>query len=101
MYIYNLTTLVDHSIHNEWLQWQKEKHIPAMMASGQFTEYRFFHLLGQDESAGITYVMQFVAPTADHYKKYSTDFDPLFQQEKQLKWGNRFVDFPTVMEVMH
>jgi len=101
MYVYNLTTCVEHSIHNEWLQWQKDQHIPAIMASGQFTEYRFFRLLEQDESTGITYVMQFVAPTAAHYIKYTEDFAPFFQRQKQVKWGNRLVDFPTVMEVMH
>jgi len=36
---------VDHSIHDEWLLWQKEEYIPCVIATGQFTDSRFFRLL--------------------------------------------------------
>ncbi|MCW3117676.1 MAG: hypothetical protein JWM28_1758 [Chitinophagaceae bacterium] len=101
MIIYNLTMHVDHSIHYEWLQWQKEEHIPAIMATKQFTEYRFFHLLDQDETEGITYVTQFVAPSADHYKRFLEEFAPVLRSKTKDKWDNRLVVFRTVMEVIH
>ena len=71
------------------------------MATQQFQEYRFFHLLEQDESEGLTYVLQFIAPTADHYKKYVEEFGPFLRNQSNDKWGNRQVIFRTTMEVMH
>ena len=99
--VYNLTMKVEHSIHNEWLQWQKEEHIPDMMASKQFTAYRFFHLLEQDETEGIVYVIQYFASSKDHYKKYIEKFAPVLLRKANDKWGNHFVVFRTIMEVMH
>ena len=101
MIVYNLTIHVEHSIQEAWLRWQREEHIPAIMATRQFKEYRFFHLLEQDESEGTTFVIQFIAPTADHYKKYIEEFAPFLRNQSHDKWGNRQVVFRTIMEVMH
>ena len=101
MIVYNLTIHVEHRIHDEWLQWQREEHIPSIMATKQFIEYRFFHLLEQDETEGITYVMQLIAPTAGHYKKYIDEFAFNDQRVVNNKWGHLVLAFSTVMEVMH
>ena len=101
MIVYNLTIQVEHGIHNEWLQWQKQEYIPAMMACGQFTEYRFFRLLEQDETEGITYVTQYTAPSEAHYRKFTKEFAPVFHRMTQRKWANQLVVFPTIMEFMH
>jgi len=100
MIVYNLTMKVDHSIHDEWLLWQKEEYIPCVMATGQFTDYRFFRLLDQDESDGITYVVQYMAPDIDHYQKYIDDYSSIFLRKAIAKWGNRLIAFPTVMKVV-
>ncbi|MES1221567.1 MAG: DUF4286 family protein [Bacteroidota bacterium] len=101
MIVYNITLHADHSIHDAWLQWHKEEHIPEVMATKQFTEYRLFHLLEQDETEGITYVTQYFASSADHLKKYVEEFSPSFRKKINDKWGNHLVIFRTVMEVMH
>jgi Domain of unknown function (DUF4286) len=92
---------VEHSIHTEWLQWQEDEHIPEVIATNLFTEYRLFHLLEQDETEGITYVTQYFALSMEHYKKYIEGFAPLFRKKINDKWGNRLVIFRTIMEVMH
>ena len=35
MYIYNVTTNIDESVHDEWLHWMKEIHIPDVLATGK------------------------------------------------------------------
>ena len=45
MLIYNVTIKVDRIIAREWLQWLQQEHIPAIMATGCFTEYRVVRLL--------------------------------------------------------
>jgi hypothetical protein len=91
---------VDHRIHEEWLQWQKEEYIPGVMATKQFSDYKFFRLLDQDEADGITYVLQFFAPDIDHYQKYSELYSSSFRQKVFAKWGNFCLTFDTAMKVV-
>lgn len=90
----------DHSIHEEWLQWQKREHIPEVMATGLFTDHKFFRLLEQDEADGLTYILQFFAADIDRYQKYIADHFTFFQKKAFLKWGDRFITFGTVMQVV-
>ena len=48
MYIYNVTLNVDESIHDEWLQWMSDIHIPEVLRTGKFTKA----LLSQVLSSG-------------------------------------------------
>lgn len=100
MYVYNITMKVNPSIEKEWVQWQKEKHIPEILATGLFAEHKFFRLLEQDEEEGITYVIQYFATTPENYKQYIDKFAPLFRREASEKWKDQFVGFRTVMQVV-
>jgi hypothetical protein len=91
---------VDHSIHDEWLQWQLTEHIPAIMATGQFIEYKFYRLLDIDEEDGNTYVVQYIAATIHDYDKYLQEYAPSLRHKAQAKWGNRFLTFRTVMKAV-
>ena len=101
MTIYNVTVRVDPAIATEWLQWQLEKHIPAIMGSGLFADFRFFRLLEQDDEEGITYVTQFHCKGLEDYQRYLREFAPRLRQEAFDKWGDRFIAFRTVMEAVH
>src|SRR5689334_21696192 len=79
MIVFNTTMKVGTGIHIAWLQWQKEQHIPEIMDSGLFTDYKFFRLLEQDEQDGITYVLQFYCSGYDDYKKYRDEFHGMFE----------------------
>ena len=61
MIVYNTTVKIDPSIETEWVLWQKEEHIPGIMLLGLFNEYKFYRLLEQDDSDGITYIIQYFA----------------------------------------
>ena len=98
MLLYNVTVKIDHSVHQDWLQWMKEIHIPEVMATGQFTENRMWKLLHMDESDGVTYAIQYVAPSAGALEIYQRDFAPRLQQEHQDRYNNKFVAMRTLME---
>ena len=101
MIVYNITIKIDPAIETAWLQWQKNEHIPEIMASGYFTGTKFFHLLEQDESEGITYVVQYTAATLDDYHNYIKAFAAALREKALAKWGNRFIAFRTVMEIVN
>jgi hypothetical protein len=101
MIVYNITTKVHSNIDAAWLQWQKEEHIPEMMATGLFTDYKLFRLLDQDDSEGNTYVIQYSAANADQYSQYTTVYAALLRQKAFRKWGDQFISFRSVLEVIH
>ena len=36
MYIYNVTINIDETVHEPWLRWMRDEHIPDMLATGKF-----------------------------------------------------------------
>ena len=100
MIVYNLTMKVDHNIHDEWVSWQKNEHIPEIMATGQFTDHKFYRLLDVDEEDGFTYIIQYLAEDIHHYKTYVENFAPALRHKAMSKWGNRFITFRTVMKTV-
>jgi hypothetical protein len=101
MIVYNITIKITPEIEEEWVSWQKNEHIPDVMSSGQFTENKFYRLLEQNESDGITYVVQYFASSLENYNWYMNGMAQQLRQKALDKWGNQFVAFRTVMEVVH
>ena len=101
MYIYNITTLTDPSILEQWLSWMREQRIPAIMASGCFLRYQFVRLLDTDEGHGLTYAVQFYAPDRGSCDHFAADFEPALQREGQRLWGEKTLSFTTLMETVH
>lgn len=98
MIVYNITMKIDPEIKTEWLEWQKSEHIPDVMATGLFTSYNFFHLLNQDETDGITYVIQYFASSIENYDHYIKNFALQLRQKALEKWKDGIVAFRSVME---
>ena len=101
MFVCNLTIKVDDEIEVQWLQWQKEEHIPEIMATNLFITNNFFKLLGQDDSEGSTYVLQYLTDTNEKYTAYLTEYAPALNEKALQKWGNSFVVFGTLMQTVH
>ena len=91
----------DPQIEKEWVEWQKNERIPEVMATGLFTDYKFFRLLEQDETEGITYVVQYFSSSIDNYKKYIDEFASLLNERSFAKWSDQFISFHTVMKIVN
>lgn len=99
MIIYNVTVNVDDSIHGEWLAWMRSVHIPDMMKTGMFTEYRFCKILSEEDT-GTTYSFQYSCENMDMYRKYLDEFAPALREQVKEKFGDKFVAFRTLLEVI-
>ncbi|HVZ96921.1 MAG TPA: DUF4286 family protein [Chitinophagaceae bacterium] len=97
MFIYNITTKVENDIAGEWLRWQKEIHIPEILATGLFSDHRVFKLMEQDESEGQTFVVQFYAVELSHYKEYLEKHAPALRNKAFQQWRNKFISFRTLL----
>lgn len=101
MIVYNISIKIVPDIEEEWLSWQKQEHIPEIMATGFFAENKFFRLMEQDETEGITYVIQYFAPSIENYEQYIEKFAPVLREKALKKWGDKFIAFRTVMQVVN
>lgn len=99
MIIYNITVKVDHSIHEQWLNWLKTP-IARMMGSGLFLDYRICRLLQQDDHEGRTYALQFTLSSMEEYEQYQRAFAPVLQEEYGRYYRDKYVCFRTLMEVL-
>lgn len=98
--IYNVTSKVLHTIHNEWLQWMREEHIPRVLATGCFSKAVILRLKGVDDSEGPTYAIQYHAASESDYERYLAEYAAALRQETISQWGDRFIAFRTVMQVV-
>jgi len=99
MIIYNVTIKVETAIADEWVGWMKQEHIPEVMATGLFLDYRLCRLLEQDEAEGLTYIVQYFSDSLEDYNTYISEHAPRLRDKGFQRFGNRFIAFRTVMEV--
>lgn len=100
MYIYNVTIKIDHARADEWLEYMKAKHLPDVMATGCFLSYRLSRLLDEGDLEGITFTIQYTCDDLNDFLKYKQIHAADLQREHSEKFGNDFVAFRTVMEVL-
>ena len=101
MIIYNVTNKVDHSIHEDWILWMKEIHIPEVMNTGCFSRFQFVRLLDTDESDGFTYATQYFAVSMEDYTRYLGQFANQLREKATIQWGNHFIAFRSLMELVY
>ena len=100
MIIYNVTIKVDSSIAERWLEWLLREHIPDVMSTMCFSGYKVVRLLETDDSEGPTYAVQYSAASKSDYNRYIEMHAPEMRRRSNDKWGDRFVAFRSVMEVV-
>lgn len=98
MYIYNITTKVNNNIVDQWTDWQKQIHIPEIMMTGFFYDYRFYELLEQDDEEGKTFVIQYFALELQDCKEYIRNHAPLLKEKAFDKWKNQSIAFSTLLK---
>ena len=101
MIVYNITIHVSWTINNEWLRWMQEIHIPKILATGCFFEYRILKLLEINEDEGPTYAVQFHTLTTGNYQRFIDQHEAYLRKQLHEKWKEHVVTFSTLMEVLH
>ena len=101
MIVYNVTIKVETAIASEWLAWLKHDHIPEVIGTGCFSKATVMKLLETDEADGLTYAIQYLAENKSQYDQYLEKYAGLMRQKSFDKWGNKFIAFRSVMEVVN
>ena len=100
MILYNVTVKTDPSIASAWLLWMQKEHIPDMLGTQCFTGYKILRLLDTDDSEGPTFAIQYEAASIADYNRYLEIHAGDMRQRAFRKWGDSFIAFRTVMEVV-
>ena len=100
MIIYNVTVKVDADIESDWFDWMKNIHIPDVMQTGYFTEFKICRILNMREQDGTTYAIQYFAPDMAALHRYQTQHAPALQKDHVQRYGDKTVAFRTLMEVL-
>ena len=99
MYIYNVTINIDDSVHDQWLQWMKEEHIPAMLATGKFSKALMTRVMVTEEMGGTTYAIQYLTDSKNTLNSYYAENAQTLRAQSQ-RFEGKFVAFRTELEVI-
>ena len=101
MIVYNVTTKVAPAIAAAWLEWMKEEHIPDLVQTGCFTHAVILRIKDLDDTDGPTYAVQYHAESMAQYNNYIEEYSATLREKVINKWGDQFVSFRTVMEIVN
>lgn len=100
MYIYNVTINIEESVHDQWLQWMKETHIPDVLATGKFTKAKMCRVLVEEEMGGLTYSIQYTSPNKETLERYYIEDAETLRHDVAKHFAGKFVAFRTELEVI-
>lgn len=100
MIIYNVTSNVDDSIHDKWMAWMMEDHVPKIMETGKFYKIKIVKVLGDHHHGGTTYSAQYFADSREKLDAYYKDHAPQLRGEAQQLFGDKVLQFRTELEII-
>jgi hypothetical protein len=101
MYIYNVTTNVAEEIHDKWLHWMKEKHIPDMLMTGKFSKAKISQVLIEEEMGGTTYAVQYTTDSLETLEEYYDQDAEKLRNEALHLFKDNIVAFRTELKVIN
>lgn len=99
MIIYNVTVSIDEAVHDEWLQWMRQTHIPDVMRTGLFLESRISKIHAE-EQGGLAYAIAYLSESMEDLERYQAEHAPRLQKDHSERFAGRFAAFRTYMEVV-
>ncbi len=99
MYIYNVTINVQEDIHDDWLNWMKNEHIPDMLKTEKFTKALMTKVMVNEPMGGITYSVQYTTDSAEMLEKYYMENAEAMRARSKAFEG-KIVAFRTELEVI-
>ena len=99
MIIYNVTINVQEDIHDKWLKWMKEEHIPDMLDTKKFSKALMTKVLVKEEMGGNTYSVQYTTESKEMLESYYAE-NAQELRARSKPFEGKFVAFRTELEVI-
>ncbi len=101
MYIYNVTINIEEAVHDKWLLWMKETHIPQMLATGKFTAAKMCKVLVEEEMGGTTYSVQYTTDSKETLERYYSEDANRLREDGTKLFSGQFVAFRTELQIIN
>jgi hypothetical protein len=98
MILYNVTINVLENIHEEWLKWMKEIHIPRIINTKCFRESKIYRVLSPEPEEGVSYSVQYYTNSIEEFERFQIEHAAIIHTEHTEKYGGKFTIFRSVME---
>ena len=98
MLLFNETIGIDKDVEVEWIKWIKDNHVPAVLGTGMFVDFRIYRVLHDQEEGTISYSLQYFAESLDNVQQYLEVFAPKIVEDHRKKFQNKHVAFRTLLE---
>jgi hypothetical protein len=97
--VYQVTVQIDATVHDDWLQWMQQHHIPHVLRTGCFTGMRLYrHINNPQGKAAITYSLQYTCRSLSDYEIYRERFAEGLQQEHRQRYEGKFTASRTLLQ---
>jgi hypothetical protein len=100
MLIYTTTYLVPDQVHNTWLNWVKEHHIPFMLGTTYFSKPQVTRIITDHQEDGTSFAVQFHVQDIHTLEKWNQKFGDTFQEDFSQQFGTVVVFFSTILELI-
>ena len=100
MLIFNTTYLVSDDVHESWLEWVREQHIPFMLDSTYFSQPQVARVITSAKQDGTSFSVQFRIQDMHTLKLWNKEYNSLFQENCSKQFGTEVIFFTTVLELV-
>lgn len=100
MIIYNVTINIDDSVHDDWLHWMKNEHIPDMLATKKFSAAKMCKVMVEEDLGGSTYSVQYQTDSKATLLAYYAEHADQMRSKGNRLFPNKFVAFRTELEII-
>ena len=91
MLVYSVSVNIVKDASQEWLDWMKSIHIPEVMATGCFTNFKLCKVIEPaQEDASVTYNVQYSCLKPETLDLYFEEFAPSLQKKHTDRYEGKF-----------
>ena len=99
MILYNVTTSIEPTVADQWLDYMRSTHIPEVMDTGFFIKSQLCRLLNEEEG-GITFAAQYYCLSLEQLEEYQNRCAPTLRADMEAHFAGKYVSFRTILEVV-
>ena len=98
MITYSVTVAIDREIEGDWYPWMCDVHIPEVMDTGCFVDFRIKRVIAPLDSTRTTYNIEYTCESPDKLASYQSEHAPRLQAEHTDRYEGRFLATRRVYE---
>lgn len=99
MIIYSVSVRIKKEVEDEWLQWMKDTHIPAVLSTKYFKNCEMYKVLIPDLGEDVAmYKMKYFSDTFQNYLDYQQNYAAKLQASHNEKYQGKFTASREVIE---